>query len=162
VSQSSTALLAERQIELESPLERVLRERTDLLSAPRQVPDLLSAPRRVLHIAPAVRLRATLAELEQLDYCAAEPTSGSLDSLELPFVEESFDVVICDGAEDGRRVPLREIARMLRPGGRAILTAPNGESEETFAELLARAGFFATRVRERIAPTVFICVRGEL
>jgi SAM-dependent methyltransferase len=152
VSRSSIALLAEGQIELESPLERVLRERTDVLAA----------ARRVLHIAPAARLRATLAALEQLDYFAAEPTPGSLDSLALPFVEESFDVVICDGAEDGRRVPLREIARMLRPGGRAVLTAPSGESEQTFAELLARAGFFATRVRERMAPTVFVCVRGEL
>ena len=150
MSRSSIALLAEGQIELESPLERVLRERTDVLAA----------ARRVLHIAPAARLRATLAALEQLDYFAAEPTPGSLDSLALPFVEESFDVVICDGAEDGRRVPLREIARML--GGRAVLTAPSGESEQTFAELLARAGFFATRVRERMAPTVFVCVRGEL
>jgi hypothetical protein len=152
VSRSSTALLAEPQIELENPLERVLRERTDVLSA----------ARRVLHIAPAARLRATLAGLEQLDYCAAEPAPGSLDSLELAFVEESFDVVICDGEEDVPRVPLREIARMLRPGGRAILTAPSGQSEETFAELLAQAGFLATRVRERVAPTVFVCVRGEL
>ena len=154
VNQSSAACLVDRQAELDTPIERILRERTDLLGA----------NSRVLHIAPEGRLRATLSDLDRLDYHCTEPVDGAPGSLELGFVAWSFDVVICDGdkATGERRLPLREIARMLRPGGRAILTAPRDEPEEDFGELVAREGFFAARLRVPGETTVFVCVRGEL
>ena len=137
----------------ETPLQRALRERTDVLVA----------ERRVLHVAPRGRLHAMLSKVERIDYCCVEPPSGPLEALELPFVADSFDVVICDGEAVGPRRPLllRELARMLRPGGRALLTPPSGESEASFAVRVARAGFFASRIREGAQPPVFVCVRGE-
>lgn len=154
MNRSSLACLDDCQADLDSPIERILRERTDLLGA----------NSRVLHIAPQARLRATLSGLDRLDYHCAEPPGGASESLELGFVAWSFDVVICDGedATGARRLPPREIARMLRPGGRAILTAPSGEPEEDFGERVAREGFFAARLRAPGEITVFVCVRGEL
>jgi hypothetical protein len=147
VNQSSAARLVDRHAELDTPIERVLRERTDLLGA----------NSRVLHIAPEGRLRATLSGLDRLDYHCTEPVDGTLESLELGFVAWSFDVVICDGDEATGERPLP-----LRPGGRAILTAPRDEPEEDFGELVAREGFFAARLRVPGETTVFVCVRGEL
>ena len=67
----------------------------------------------MLHIAPEGRLRATLSDLDRLDYHCTEPVDGAPGSLELGFVAWSFDVVICDGdkATGERRLPLREILR---------------------------------------------------
>ncbi len=52
---------------------------------------------------------------------------GDLNS-GLPFADEAFDYVVCiEGLEhmDNPRQAIREFARVLRPGGRAIVTVPN-------------------------------------
>ena len=50
------------------------------------------------------------------------------DVLDLPFEQDRFDVVICTEVIEHTPVPERaigELARVLRPGGRLVLTTPN-------------------------------------
>jgi SAM-dependent methyltransferase len=138
-------------------LERLLRERTDVFVE----------QRRVLHLAGSGELQDTLSALENIDYHCTEGAVESVEELALPYVSAGFDVVVCDGElrcgdgalHDGG--PLREIARLLRPGGRAILTAPSQLAPGKFAQLVARAGFFVSRSRGYGAADVFLCVRAE-
>jgi SAM-dependent methyltransferase len=134
-------------------VERLLRERTDVFCE----------ARRVLHIAPQAELQGTLSALEHLDYHCSEQPAVEIDELEIPHVSAGFDVIVCDGelGGDAPLRPLREIARLLRPGGRAILSAPAQVHPGDFAKLIARAGFFVSRRRELGRPDVFLCVRGE-
>lgn len=64
---------------------------------------------------------STIGSYTALDYVS--------DILEIPVPDESFDVVLC--AEVLEHVPepiraVREMARILRPGGKLLLTAPLG------------------------------------
>src|SRR5262245_35492322 len=56
----------------------------------------------------------------------AEFIKGEIDKLSLP--AEKFDRIICTEVLEHTKDPeaiLREIARLLRPGGRAVITVPN-------------------------------------
>ncbi len=157
--------LAERPFEdAGSALARVVLERTDVLTA----------ERHVLHVGPRGDLRETLSTLANLDYCGVESASGALGGPMLPFVSESFDLVICDevDARADERVPLGEVARLLRPGGRAVIGG--GGAFEAFASHAGSLGLFAVwaaggRFRDRPRGgdhgedegDVFLCVRGE-
>ena len=84
-----------------------------------------------------------------------EPVMG--DALELPFADESFDVVVAvtvlcllDGAGDAAR----ELARVTRPGGRVVLGELGRWSTWALArrgEALLKGGLWST-VRFRTAP----------
>ncbi len=66
---------------------------------------------------------------------------GDLNSLPLSFLDESADVVVCLEVIEHLENPfalLREVSRLLRPGGRAILSTPN----ET--NLCSRLSYFAS------------------
>lgn len=78
----------------------------------------------------------------------------------LPFVAASFDAVICDGSAAPER-SLSEIARILCPGGRALVAAASESDESQLAGALGGAGFFFARFAKSAAPAVFIGVRGE-
>ena len=93
--------------------------------------DLLVAERSVLHVAPEYALQRQLRRLGNLSYRSADLDSplamDRVDLLELPYAEESFDVVICnhvlEHVADDRRA-LREIDRVLRADGFAIVMSP--------------------------------------
>src|SRR5579862_9607925 len=87
-------------------LERVLRERTDVFEH----------ERRILAIAVRPEIERVLARLPQ-GRCRRAP---ALSREALRFDDcESFDLAIADaGSVDGAGSALRELARMLRPGGR--------------------------------------------
>jgi len=132
-------------------LARALRDHTDLLHA----------RRRVLHIAPQAELRAILETSARLDYeCLAIAPVASSAADTLPFVAASFDAVICDGSA-ALQCSLGEIARILRPGGRALVAAASESDESRLAGALAGAGFFFARFCKSDEPAVFIGVRGE-
>lgn len=93
--------------------------------------NLLSEPLEVLHIAPEYSFRRRLRSIPGLRYVTADLDSPladvQLDVMEMPFPDGSFDVVLCNHvlehvADD--RAAMREIHRVLRPGGWAVLLVP--------------------------------------
>ena len=85
----------------------------------------------VLHIAPEACIRDRLAGLPGLRYRAIDlyrpDGAAAMDVTSLAFPGDSFDLVICSHvlehvAQD--RKALSEMARVLRPGGRAVLMVP--------------------------------------
>lgn len=117
--------------------------------------DLLEARRHVLHLAPQESVRALLSSARRLDVEYLETPVEAL-----PFIGGSFDTVICDRG-DAARPRLGEIARILRPGGRALLSARSIADERRLARALTRAGFFFARFSGSGEAAVFVAVRGE-
>lgn len=99
-----------------------LRERTDLLTG---------APHRLLHLAPEPVFHAKLRSHPGLRYVAADLDSPlameRLDIAHLPHPDDCFDVVLCNHVFEhipDDRQAMRELRRVLRPGGWAILQVP--------------------------------------
>ena len=86
---------------------------------------------RMLHIAPEVCFIDRIANLENIDYITADLESPlaqvKLDVHNIPFVENSFDIVMCNHVlehVDDDQQAMREIFRVLRRGGWAIMQSP--------------------------------------
>ncbi len=100
-----------------------LRERTDLLDGEES---------DVLHFAPEFELERRLRDRMGSRYVSADlvPRSAKtveMDITDIPSPDESFDYVLC--ADVMEHVPddakaLRELYRVLRPGGRALIMTP--------------------------------------
>jgi protein-L-isoaspartate O-methyltransferase len=129
-------------------LEAVMRQRTDLVAD----------KRRVLAIAVGAALDETLQGLTHLDYRRAARATA----VELRFVAESFDVIICDSERFGAEAPRapRELTRMLRPGGRLIL-AVAAERSDAYRRQLAAEGFLVALAHAGADTHVLLGVRGE-
>lgn len=100
--------------------------------------DFFVRPHDVLHVAPERCLEGRFRRLPNLSYVTADleaPADIRLDLTDASLPDSSFDVVIClhvlEHIGDDRRA-LREIHRILRPGGFAIIDVPLDEREETF------------------------------
>jgi SAM-dependent methyltransferase len=95
----------------------------------------------VLHVAPERALQRRLRQLPEARYLSGDLASPladvRLDVTELQFSDESFDLVVCnhvlEHVPDDRRA-MRELHRVLRPGGVAILLVPDVRSDETFED----------------------------
>jgi SAM-dependent methyltransferase len=125
-----------------------------LISFLRRRTELFTARLSVLHIAPEYSLQRRLRQLENLDYRSADLDSplamDSVDLLDMPYPDGSFDVVICNHvlehvADD--RVALREIRRVLAPGRFAILMSP---IDEQLAETLEDRTVTSASERHRV------------
>jgi SAM-dependent methyltransferase len=85
----------------------------------------------VLHVAPERALGRILSRLTGVRYVSADRKPGEVsvvtDLTELAFADGAFDLVMCshvlEHIADDRRA-MREIRRVLKPGGRAILQVP--------------------------------------
>lgn len=96
---------------------------------------LLDDHARVLHVAPEPNLAALLSRRPvyvAVDLVPHRPGGIPMDITRMAFADASFDVVICNHVlehipED--RAALREIRRVLRPSGWAILQVPIALSE---------------------------------
>jgi SAM-dependent methyltransferase len=127
-----------------------LRTRTNLLSGARL---------RVLHVAPEHCIQEQLRSRLELDYLSADLFSPlamvKMDVHDIGEPDASFDVIICnhvldDVADD--RLALRELHRVLRPDGWAILLSPVDESlERTRAEGEHDAGSVRTYGRDYVS-----------
>jgi SAM-dependent methyltransferase len=89
------------------------------------------ADKRLLHFAPEGCLRTALARRKQLRYVTADLFDPSVDCrvdvAALPFADASFDAAICLMVLQHVVDPslsLKEIRRVLRPGGWALLSVP--------------------------------------
>lgn len=101
-----------------------------------QFADLGGATRDILHVAPDLGLYLWLKRNPDISYTGSDIDAGRYRHIEefreadltaAPFATGSFDLVICSHVLE--HVPddaaaLREIFRILRPGGRALLLVP--------------------------------------
>jgi SAM-dependent methyltransferase len=90
-----------------------------------------SEPLVVLHFSPEYALERRLRELPQLSYVSADidPRRADVqaDITAMTFPDESFDVVICSHVlehVDDDRAAMRELRRVLKPDGVAIVMVP--------------------------------------
>jgi len=98
-------------------------------------PELLEHATSLLHFAPEPCLEGRFRVIDDLRYVTADlnprHATVSCDITDLPFEEAAFDVILCshvlEHVEDDRAA-LLEIARVLRPGGTALILVPLDES----------------------------------
>lgn len=89
--------------------------------------------KRLLHLSPeyclAQRFRRTAGTYVAADFVTAS-ANIRVDVMRLPFLDATIDVfVACDVLEhiDDDQLALKEVHRVLRPGGVAVLTVPNAD-----------------------------------
>ena len=95
----------------------------------------------MLHVAPESCFRHALRALPNISYLSADYDSATamerMDITAIGHPDESFDVVICnhvlEHVSDDRRA-MRELLRILRPGGWAMLQVPLDPSREATLE----------------------------
>lgn len=148
---------------------------------------LFSEELKVLHFAPEYRLQKALGSLPNLEYVSADLRSPladlKTDITEIRCADASFDVILCvhvlEHVADDRKA-MRELHRVMRPGGWGIIhspvksgfkttvedpSAPPRERRRRFGQSdhVRRYGLdFADRLREagfEVSPEPFI---GEL
>jgi hypothetical protein len=99
-----------------------MRERTDLFDR-----EQLS----ILHWAPEYALQRSLGALPNAAYVSADlagdEATQHMDITDVPFKDDAFDLIVCvhvlEHIPDDRRA-MREMVRVLRPGGVAMLLVP--------------------------------------
>ena len=106
-------------------------------------PDLLErSPLRLLHFAPEESFQRLFRERANVDYVGADLdsplASDQVDIQDLPYPDASFDALMCshvlEHVPDDRRA-MRELRRILRPGGWAIVMVPlHGGMAETLED----------------------------
>jgi SAM-dependent methyltransferase len=99
----------------------------------------LANARSLLHLAPEYCLKRRLSRLEGLHYATADLESplaqDRVDLTRLPYPDADFDALICSHVLDqvnDDRLGMREMRRVLRPGGWAmVLTARDADGSVT-------------------------------
>lgn len=93
--------------------------------------DFFTAKKKVLHMAPEQCFLPIFKKMDNLDYTTADLYSPIVDVkadiLDLPFEDNSFDVVFCNHVlehiEDDAKA-MRELYRVLKPEGMGIFQVP--------------------------------------
>ena len=93
--------------------------------------DFFTKNYKVLHIAPEQEFLRRFKKMKNLNYTSADLFSPIVDVkadiIDLPFEDESFDVIICNHVlehiEDDRKA-MRELYRVMKKGGWGILQIP--------------------------------------
>jgi predicted SAM-dependent methyltransferase len=103
--------------------------------------DFFSASKKVLHLAPEQCFLKLFKAQKNLNYITADLYSPiadvKADICDLPFEENSFDVVFCNHVlehiEDDKKA-MSELYRVLKPGGMGIFQIPQDLTLETTYE----------------------------
>lgn len=93
--------------------------------------DFFTKSQKVLHVAPEQCFYGRFRKMDNLDYTTADLDSPiadiSIDIHDIPFEENTFDVVFCnhvlEHVNDDQQC-MRELCRILKPGGLAIMQVP--------------------------------------
>jgi SAM-dependent methyltransferase len=113
------------------------KERTDLFDG---------KPKRMLHVAPEASLTPVFRSAPNIDYLSGDLNPGNpeigevmvkLDVTDIQYPDNSFDVIYCSNVlehvpEDRRA--MRELARVLKPGGWALISVPVFPHDTTFED----------------------------
>ena len=108
----------------------------------KQETDFFTAPKKVLHIAPEQCFIKRFKKQKNLDYITADLYSPIVDVkadiLDLPFKDNSFDVVLCNHVlehiEDDKKA-MKELYRVLKPNGFGIFQVPQDlQLEKTYED----------------------------
>lgn len=103
--------------------------------------DFFTAKHKVLHVAPEQCFYGRFKKLKNLDYTTADLVSPiadiHMDIHDIPFEENTFDVVFCnhvlEHVNDDQQC-MRELCRVLKPGGMAIMQVPYIPGQEKTVE----------------------------
>lgn len=119
------------------------RERTRMMALALSKRGLPKSGQRILHVAPDKSLRERLQGAPGVTYVAGDkmepgysypPGTIYLDITEIKFPDDHFDVIICshvlEHVPDDRKA-MRELLRVLKPGGTAILQVPMSREATT-------------------------------
>jgi hypothetical protein len=112
-------------------------ERTDLFDG---------KPKRMLHVAPEAFLTPIFRAQRNIDYLSGDLNPGNeaigvvmvqMDITDIHYPDNSFDVIYCSNVlehvpEDRRA--MRELARVLKPGGWALIAVPVVGDRTTFED----------------------------
>jgi SAM-dependent methyltransferase len=97
-------------------------------------------PKKLLHVAPEPQLARLFQQAGYLEYLSADLTSETamvqMDLTDIPYPDDTFDVEYCSHVlehVDDDRGAMRELHRVLKPGGWAILQVPI-TAERTFED----------------------------
>jgi len=96
---------------------------------------------RLLHFAPEQIFETAFKSLDNLDYITADLYSGSamvkMDITDITSEDDSFDAIICshvlEHVVDDKKA-MKEMFRVLRPGGWVIIMVPISGEEKTFED----------------------------
>lgn len=103
--------------------------------------NFFSRPQKVLHFAPEQAFWKRFKKMEHLDYVTTDLNSPlaevKADICDLPFDSNQFDFIICNHVLE--HIPddtqaMKEIYRVLAPGGTAILQVPYDKNRENTFE----------------------------
>ena len=103
--------------------------------------EFFKKPFKVLHVAPEQEFLKRFKKIKNLDYISVDLYSPIVDVkadiLDLPFNDESFDVVFCNHVLEhivDDRKAMSELFRVLKKGGWGIMQVPMKNSLETTYE----------------------------
>lgn len=104
--------------------------------------DLFSKPTKLLHLAPEPSLKKVFLKHKKIDYLTAdlykENVMVKMDITDIQFPDQAFDGIICnhilEHIPDDQKA-MKELFRVLKPGGWAILQVPFSKVlEKTFED----------------------------
>jgi SAM-dependent methyltransferase len=93
--------------------------------------DVLSRSLRLMHVAPERSVERVLRRAKQIDYLTVDLDASKADLkcdlTDIPLESNSFDVILCNHVLEhipDDRAAMRELARVLKPNGWAMLQVP--------------------------------------